>query len=90
MFALDPSPHFRRTLRRFLKQHPEYDPMVERALGLLRLDPYDSRLGLHALHGPFAGQHAIRLSRAYRIRLLLVIREQTIELLDIGTHDQVY
>ena len=90
MFRIEPSPHFRRRLRRFLKQHPEFDPLVRRTLDRLRDDPYDPRIGLHSLGGQFVGQHAFRISRDYRIRLLMIVRDEMIELLDIGTHDEVY
>lgn len=63
---------------------------LARVIRDLEVDPYQPRLKLHALHGQFAGQHAVSLTYDYRVRLLLLISEREIELLDIGTHDEVY
>ena len=90
MFDVIPTPRFQRRLRRFLRQHPELHAVVDRVLRDLREDPYRPRLELHPLSGRFAGQHAISVTYAYRIRLLIVIRDNEIELLAIGTHDEVY
>ena len=90
MFDVIPTSRFQRRLRRFLRQHPELDPVVDRVLRDVKQDPYRPRLKLHSLTGEYAGQHAVSVTREYRIRLLIIIRENEIELLDIGTHDEVY
>lgn len=61
---------------------------IGRVLRDLRDDPHQPRLQLHALHGELQGYHAVRLTYAYRITLQ--ISEQTVTLIDIGTHDDVY
>lgn len=90
MFDVFPTSRFQRRLRRFLRQHPELDPVVDRVLRDVKEDPYRPRLALHTLSGRFAGQHAVSVTNEYRIRLLIIIRDNEIELLDIGTHDEVY
>ncbi len=63
---------------------------LARVIRDLEDDPYQPRLRMHALHGRFAGQHAVSVTYNYRILVLIVISEHEIELLDIGTHDEVY
>jgi mRNA-degrading endonuclease YafQ of YafQ-DinJ toxin-antitoxin module len=47
-------------------------------------------LRLHALSGKLKGKHAVSLTYAYRVVLILKITEHEIVLLDIGTHDETY
>lgn len=90
MFTLRFSPYFTRRADRFRRKHPELARQLARVIRDLEQDPYQRRLRLHALHGQFAGQHAVVITHSYRIRLLIIISEYEIELLDIGTHDEVY
>ena len=53
-------------------------------------DPFQPSLRLHPLSGKLRGKHAVSLTHDYRITLTLVVSEQTITLIDIGTHDEVY
>ena len=52
--------------------------------------PFQPSLRLHPLSGKLRGKHAVSLTRDYRITLTLVVSDQTITLIDIGTHDEVY
>jgi len=45
---------------------------------------------LHPLKGRHKDKHAISLTYAYRIVLIIVLNEREIALLDIGSHDEVY
>jgi mRNA-degrading endonuclease YafQ of YafQ-DinJ toxin-antitoxin module len=56
----------------------------------LATDPFEPRIGLHALRGGLEGLHAARLNYAYRIVILLDVSASEITLLDIGAHDEVY
>jgi mRNA-degrading endonuclease YafQ of YafQ-DinJ toxin-antitoxin module len=84
------SRHFERKLVAFRRKHPELAGRLGRVLRDLDEDPYRPRLRLHALSGAYAGQHAVSVTHEHRIRLLIIIRDNEIELLDIGTHDEVY
>jgi addiction module RelE/StbE family toxin len=90
VFTLSFSPYFKRRAARFRRQHPEFARQLARVIRDLEENPYRRRLKLHALHGQFTGQHAVTVTYSYRIRLLMIITEHEIELLDIGTHDEVY
>ena len=81
---------FVRTARKFLKRHPDLVPLFHDLLTLLETDPQLPKLRLHALSGKLKGKHAVSLTYAYRVVLILRITQHEIVLLDIGTHDETY
>ena len=81
---------FVRTARRFLQKHPDLRAEFERVLYHLEEDPAHPSLRLHPLKGKYQGKHAVSLAYSYRIVLILVVQNQEIILLDIGSHDNVY
>lgn len=90
MYGLVATPHVERRLAKFRRAHPELKRRILRVLADLRADPLQPHLPLHALHGEFAGLHAVRVTHAYRIVLTLRITEREIILTNIGGHDEVY
>jgi addiction module RelE/StbE family toxin len=90
MFSLVMPQQFLRQARKFFKKHPDLRPPFARLLEDLQRDPFQPPLGLHPLTGKLAGCHAVRLTYSYRVTLTLLITEQEIVLLDIGSHDEVY
>jgi mRNA-degrading endonuclease YafQ of YafQ-DinJ toxin-antitoxin module len=89
-FTLEPTPHFRWALRRFRDAHPELRRAVARVLRDLETDPHQPRLQLHALKGSLNPYHAVRITYAYRIVLILDSNANEITLIDIDSHDGVY
>ena len=53
-------------------------------------DPFEPSLKLHKLQGTLEKFDAVRLTYEYRIVLILMIIDERIVLIDIGTHDDVY
>ena len=90
MFALVAPPQFLRQARKFFTKHPDLRPAFATLLEEMQRDPFQPRLGLHALGGKLHGCHAVRLTRAYRVTVTVLISEKEIHLLDIGSHDDVY
>ncbi len=90
MFTITTPQQFLRQARKFFKRHPDLKPRFARLLSDLQQDPFQSRLGLHPLTGKLDGCQAVRLTHSYRVILTLMITEQEIILLDIGSHDEVY
>jgi addiction module RelE/StbE family toxin len=90
MFSLVTPPQFLRQARRFFKKHPDLRPSFTQLLEDLQRDPFQPHLGLHPLTGKLAGCHAVSLTYSYRVTLTLLITEQEIVLLDIGSHHEVY
>ncbi|MBU0716056.1 MAG: plasmid stabilization protein [Verrucomicrobia bacterium] len=79
-----------RTARKFVRRHPDLAGLVNDVIRQIEADPFVPRLRLHPLHGRHQGKHAVRLTYADRIVLVLRVLNGEITLLDIGTHDEVY
>ena len=84
-----PESYIRRA-RKFIKRHPELIGQYQKTLELLEINPHHPSLRLHPLKGKLAGLHSISINISYRISLVMVISEQEIILVNIGTHDEVY
>ncbi len=88
MYQVSATPHFERSLERFLRRHPELAGSLSRLLSDLEADPFHARLRLHPLRGELQGFHAASLTRRYRV--VLRVNGKEVLLRAIGTHDQVY
>ena len=86
---LYPDSYIRRASK-FLKRHPELLEQYQKTLELLELNPHHPSLRLHRLKGKLADLHSVSINISYRISLELIISEQEIILIDVGTHDEVY
>jgi mRNA-degrading endonuclease YafQ of YafQ-DinJ toxin-antitoxin module len=84
-------PHsYLKRARRFLKRHPDLRGQYRKTLQLLELDPRHPSLRLHALRGRLSGLSSVSINIAYRIVIVLEIRDREILLVDVGKHDEVY
>ncbi len=90
MFTVATPEPFLRQARKFFKKHPDLRPRFAAVFEALKLDPFQPSLGLHPFTGKLAGCHAVRLTYSYRITLTVMVTEQEIILLEIGSHDEVY
>ena len=81
---------FVRTARKFLRRHPDLTGTFEDVVKQLETDPHAPRLRLHALKDLHKEKHAVSLTYAHRIVLILALSDREITLLDIGSHDEVY
>ena len=84
-----PESYIRRA-RKFIKRHPELIGQYRKTLELLEINPHHPSLRLHPLKGKLAGLQSISINISYRISLEMVISEQEMILVNIGTHDEVY
>jgi mRNA-degrading endonuclease YafQ of YafQ-DinJ toxin-antitoxin module len=75
---------------KFFKKHPDLVDRYAVILQKLSNDPFEPSLKLHKLQGSLEKFHAVRLTYEYRIILILMIVDEQIILIDIGTHDEVY
>ncbi len=89
-FRIVYTPGYNRRAARFLKKHPELSAQYEKALKLLELNPFHPSLRLHRLKGPLKELHSVSINVSYRITLELIIQDQKIIPVDIGSHDDVY
>ena len=90
MYTLVWTTSFTRAASKFLKHHPELRETVTTILGDLENNPFQPHLRYHHLGGKLKGVQAISITSSYRLTLTILITDQEINLLDIGSHDEVY
>lgn len=81
---------YKKRAKQFAKKHPELKEQYRKALGLLHENPHHPSLRLHRLKGALQDLHSVSINMSYRISLELLITEQEIILINIGSHDEVY
>jgi addiction module RelE/StbE family toxin len=74
----------------FLKKHSDLLVKYKKVLKKLTVNPFDSSLRTHKLKGDLNKFHACSINYEYRIVFVILIQDDEITLLDIGTHDDVY
>jgi mRNA-degrading endonuclease YafQ of YafQ-DinJ toxin-antitoxin module len=89
-FRIIYTPSYNRRAARFLKKHPDLFSPYEKTLKLLELDPFHPSLRLHRLKGPLSELHSVSINISYRITLELILHEEEIIPIDVGSHDEVY
>ncbi len=90
MYTLVWTPGFTRAARKFLKQHPDLREKFTAILGDLERDPFQPHLRYHHLGGKLKGVQAISITSSYRLTLTFLISDRKVNLLDVGSHDEVY
>lgn len=81
---------YNRSALRWLKRHPDLKSQYLKTLMLLEVNPFHPSLRLHALNGKLQGLQSVSINLSYRITLQLLIHEQDVILINVGSHDQVY
>jgi mRNA-degrading endonuclease YafQ of YafQ-DinJ toxin-antitoxin module len=90
VFRITTPETFLRQTRIFFRKHPGLKPHFAATVSALQQDPFLPSLGLYPVTGKLSGCHAVKLTYSYRITLTLLLTENEIILLDIGSHDEVY
>ena len=90
LFALVFTEQYNRRAAQFLKQHPDLRQHYLKTLQLLEANPSHPSLRLHALKGKLQGLHSVSINLSYRITLELLMQDQQIIPVSVGTHDAVY
>jgi len=75
---------------KFLKKHKDLYEKYKKTIELLQNDPYHPSLRLHRLQGRMNAFSSVSINMKYRIVIDLIIVEEIIILIDIGSHDDVY
>jgi len=94
MSALVLTPRFERAFRRLIGRNPSLQPQIETALRRLAADASDPRLKTHHLSGHLKGLHAC--SAGYDCRIIFSRQThpktgaETLLLINLGSHDEVY
>lgn len=81
---------YEKRARKFIKRHPELLEQYGKVLKLLSLNPHHPSLRLHRLKGRLTSLSSVSVNYFYRITLKFFIKDDTIILIDIGRHDEVY
>jgi mRNA-degrading endonuclease YafQ of YafQ-DinJ toxin-antitoxin module len=79
-----------RRARKFLRKHPEILNQYRKVLELLELNPFHPSLRLHSLKGRLRGLSSVSINISYRVVIELIIEDDEILLVNIGTHDELY
>jgi len=74
----------------FIQRHPDLIKKYKKTILLLQDNPYHPSLRLHKLKGDLSEFYSISINLKYRILLDFIIIDETIILIDIGNHDEVY
>lgn len=85
------SPRFRKSAEKFIKQKPDLIELFKSKIILLEENPFNPILKTHKLKGML--KTCFSCSINYEFRIVFKFSESdsnTIELLNIGTHDEVY
>ena len=88
------SPKFERAFRRLIGKNPQLQPQIEATLRRMAENLNDPRLKTHHLSGQLAGLFAC--SVAYDCRIVFSKQKhpktgaETLLLINIGTHEEVY
>jgi mRNA-degrading endonuclease YafQ of YafQ-DinJ toxin-antitoxin module len=76
--------------KKFLRKHPELLKQYEKVFRLLEVNPFHPSLRLHKINLNDTEIFSISINISYRIMIDLLIEENEIIPVNIGTHDDVY
>jgi mRNA-degrading endonuclease YafQ of YafQ-DinJ toxin-antitoxin module len=80
---------YNRRAARFLRRHPDRREAYRTTLLLLEANPRHPSLRLHPLRGRLQELHSVSINLIYHIKLELLIEDQKLIPIDIGSHDLV-
>jgi mRNA-degrading endonuclease YafQ of YafQ-DinJ toxin-antitoxin module len=90
MFKIIETKTYIKKVHKFFKKHPNILKKYEKTIYILEQNPYHPSLRLHKLQGNLGEYFSISIDMEYRIVLDLIITNEEIYLIDIGSHDEVY
>jgi len=82
------TPRFDRRLKAFVKSHPELREKTAELIDRIALNPFHPRNKTHMLSGPLKGVWAADIN--YHYRILFLLSDDAAELVNVGSHDEVY
>ena len=89
-FSIIASDQSLRRAAKFFRKHPDLRPAFEQLIESLRTDPFQPHHRLHPLQGQLKGLLAVSLTYQNRVVLIVDGERETITLIAIGSHDEVY
>jgi addiction module RelE/StbE family toxin len=88
MMKVKPDKTFLKRAKKLLKKSPDLRKAYEELYVKLSANPFDPTLHTHPLTGQLKDKYACSLT--YDLRVIFKLYDNTVHLLDIGTHDEVY
>ena len=88
MFRLVLSERFKKNLQEFLKKHPELESVSQEKLTILQKNPRDAQLKTHKLTGKLKSFLGCSITHEYRF--VFYLQKDSIFLLAVGSHNEVY
>ena len=82
--------YFTRVEKKFLKSHKTLFNDYISTLSKLELNPFDESLKTHRLKGDLSEFYACRINYSFRLVITIKMSEESITLINIGNHDEVY
>ena len=76
--------------KRFLSKHRDLAEKYKKVLILLEHNPYHPSLRLHKLKGKMRNLYSVSINLQYRLVFYFIIDKDTIILVHIGLHEEVY
>jgi addiction module RelE/StbE family toxin len=89
MYTLVWTSHFARSTKKFVRAQ-ELKKKVADVLRDIEKDPFQPHLEYHKPGGKYKGIQGVSITDDYRITMTIVITANEIQLLYIGSHDEVY
>jgi addiction module RelE/StbE family toxin len=82
--------NYQRKERKFFKKYAHLLDKYQEVLTKLKDNPFDASLKIHKLKGELDDFYSCSLNYDYRIICVFLLQHETIVLVDIGNHDEVY
>jgi addiction module RelE/StbE family toxin len=86
--TIRPDKVFLKRANKLLKNNPQLRTAYIELYDKLANDPFEPALHTHPLTGALKGKYACSLT--HKLRVVFRLYDDTIHLLDIGSHDEVY
>ncbi len=87
-WKIETSKSFDKKVAKLLKKNPSLVNPFFVLIRQLTENPFSPKMKTHALTGELKGKYACALT--HELRIIFKLSSDTLHLLDIGTHDEVY
>lgn len=88
MRHIQTSPQFQKSVKSFLTKHHELESNLVKLMQGLKKDIFNPKYRTHKLNGSLKMLYSANIN--YQYRLVFYFDEETIFLVNIGDHDEVY
>jgi len=90
MYEIYQTETFEKVAKKFFKKHRNLISKFIQVNEQLEQNPFHNSLKTHKLSGNLSEFYACSLTFEYRIVMIIEIKNETITLINIGSHDEVY